>query len=159
MLFSAVACSPKSGKCFPKKCVAETEGTEYGASDMKKMKLIALVYGPQDEQLLSHWLAKYGHDVELLQISRHLNVPVQIAAAHFCDLNADNIDGLIIDDYTQYDPIVISQVHRMLMPHQVALFSARHDLAPVAGCVAASSIHNTVKLQGVPVPRALSTVA
>ncbi len=124
---------------------------------MKKLKLIALIYGSQDEQIISQWLAKHGRHVELVQCSNYLTVPVQLAVQHFSSLYGHEIDGLIIDDHLQYDSIVINQLELTLSVHKTALFSARHELAPVAGCVAASSIPNTINLQGQ--PRALSTVA
>lgn len=126
---------------------------------MKKLKLIALVYGSKDEQIISQWSANHGRSIDLVKCSPYLSVPLQAAVAHFSESYLNEIDGLIIDDYKQYDPIVLSQVHHLLLPYKIALFSASHEFAPVAGCVAASSIPNTVNMQGASQPRILSTVA
>lgn len=83
----------------------------------------------------------------------------QLAVAHFCTMYSNEIDGLIIDDYAQYDPIVVNQLQCILEQHKLALFSARHQLPPVAGCTTAYSLLRTVKLPGASQSIDLSTVA
>ena len=96
---------------------------------MTKKRIIALIYGPEDQLKISDWLANYGDDFELAGYSEHLTAPIQLAVAHYCTL--DDIDGLLIDDHSQYDEIVLDQLAYQMKIHKTALYSASHSKVPI----------------------------
>ncbi len=90
--------------------------------EMKKLKLIALVYSAEDKKKMQKWLKSYSNQVQVVHWSEPLTVPLQSAVAHFAE--QEGVDGVLIDDHTQYDSIVINRVIDILKITRAALFSA-----------------------------------
>lgn len=88
---------------------------------MKKQKLLALIYSQEDRQAAKKWLKANSSQFEITHWSNELTVPIQAAVAHFCEY--PDIDGLLIDDYQQYDPIALKRIVEYLTRHQLSLYS------------------------------------
>ena len=98
---------------------------------MQKLKLLALIYGPEDQQFMSNWLAANAQAFEIVEWTRPIEVPIQSAVAHFSETN--DVDGLLIDDHRSYDPIVINKLSELLKPAKMFLYSTTNlDLPVVA---------------------------
>ncbi len=95
-----------------------------------KIRLLALIYSPEDQIAMKEWQGLYSSIFEIVEWSNQLVVPIQSAVAHFCTY--ENIDGLLIDDYGAYDPIVIGRITDLL-PASMMLFSAQHGDSPLIG--------------------------
>lgn len=96
---------------------------------MNKMKLLALSYGPEDQSKMIDWLQTHANSFELTQWSEHLTVPIQTAVAHFCQM--PDIDGLLIDDHSHYDEIVLNQIKQKLKLFKLSLYSASNGAVPI----------------------------
>lgn len=110
---------------------------------MKKLKLIALIYSSEDKDKISKWLNLNHNHFEISSWSSELTVPIQSAVSHYSEF--DGIDGLVIDDYFQYDPIVMSRISDCLRRRSMALFSASSGTAPAFAAI--SKIQNLIPVQ------------
>lgn len=97
----------------------------------RKLKLIAIVYGTEDKEIISNWLHEHKEQFEIFHWSSYLSVPLQTAVSHFQSF--ENIDGLVIDDHKIYDPIVLSQIENILLLKELPLFSAKSGKEAVIG--------------------------
>jgi hypothetical protein len=98
---------------------------------MKTMKVLALVYSPEDKKKMNDWSAAAGGACEIVAWSGHLDVPLQSAVAHFCE--AQDIDGLLIDDHQSYDSIVMKRVEEYVRIAGLNLYSATASALPIYG--------------------------
>jgi len=96
---------------------------------MKTMKLLALVYSSEDKQKMCQWNADAGAACEIVSWSGQLDVPIQSAVAHFCD--AQDIDGLLIDDHESYDSIVMNRIEAHVKLAGLNLYSATAAADPI----------------------------
>lgn len=96
-----------------------------------KTKLFALVYSQEDKKIISQWFANHKLGFEIVGWSESLSVPIQSAVSHFCQLQDSEIEGLIIDDHSQYDPIVLNQLEQILKRSGISMFSAKGGNMPV----------------------------
>lgn len=114
---------------------------------MKKLKILALIYSPEDKSKISKWLNLNSSHFEITAWSKELTVPIQAAIAHYCQ--TDEIDGIVIDDHFQYDSIVMNRVADCLRLKNLSLFSASIGASAVfaAPCKVQKLLHVSATTQ------------
>lgn len=97
--------------------------------EMKKQKLVALVYSIEDKKKMQNWLKSHSNLFQIVEWTEPLTAPLQAAIAHFAE--QEGVDGVLVDDHSQYDPIVLNRVLDVLKVTKSSLYSATVNGAAV----------------------------